>query len=140
MPRATFSVRMMLAAVTAVALPLAALTAKPSYLSGLGMMLLATAFPPLFWIGSWFGGRYTRAFCIGAFAPAMVAAVFLAFSLITVIGPHTVAFDECLEIVAKLAEFYRFLLAFFWTAMPVIGLLCVVAAWTLEGHESPGGT
>lgn len=139
MPRPTFSLRMMLAAVTAVALPLAALTAKPTFLSGLAMMLLATAFPPLCWIGSWFGGRYTRAFCIGAFAPAVVAAIFLAFSLITVIGPQTVAFDECLAIVAKLAEFYRFLLAFFWTAMPIIGFLCVVAAWTLEGHESLDG-
>ncbi|HEV3342702.1 MAG TPA: hypothetical protein VG125_20185 [Pirellulales bacterium] len=137
MPRPTFSLKMMLAAVTAVALPFAALTAKPSYLSGLAMMLLATAFPPIFWIGYGLGGRYTRAFCIGAFAPAMVAALFLAFSLITVTGPQTVAFDECLAVVAKLAEFYRFLLAFFWTAMPVVGMFCVVAAWTLEGHESP---
>ncbi|HVX13165.1 MAG TPA: hypothetical protein VHC22_18415 [Pirellulales bacterium] len=101
------------------------------------MMLLATTYPPVFWIGSKSGGRYARAFCLGAFGPAMTAAVFLAFSLVTVNGPRTVTLGECLAIVAKLAEFYRFLLAFFWLAMPIVGLLCVVAAWTREGHETP---
>jgi hypothetical protein len=101
------------------------------------MMLLATAFPAIFWIGSKSGGRYLQAFSLGAFAPAMVAAVFVSFSLITVNGPQTVTIDDCLAVVAKLAEFYRFLLAFFWLAMPIVGFLCVVASWTLEGNKSP---
>jgi len=135
MSRPTFSLRMLLAAIAAIAVTLAALTAKPSFVSGLAMMLLATAFPPVFWIGSRSGGRYTQAFCLGALAPATIAAVFLAFSLIAVNGPQTVTLDDCLAVVAKLAEFYRFLLAFFWAAMPIIGLVGVVASWTLEGHE-----
>jgi hypothetical protein len=136
MSRPTFSFRMLLAAVAVFAMPLATLTAKPSPISGLAMMLLATAFPAIFVIGSRSGGRYLRAFCLGAFAPAMVAAVFLALSLVTVNGPETVTLDDCLAIVAKLAEFYRFLLAFFWTAMPIVGLMCIVATWTLECHDA----
>lgn len=137
MPRPTFSVKMLLGAVAAIAMPLATLTARPSFYSGLAMMLLATAFPAIFWIGSKAGGQYMRAFCLGAFAPAMVAVVFLAFSLITVNGPQTITLNEWVAIVAKLAEFYRFLLAFFWLAMPVVGLLCVAACWTFESNTSP---
>lgn len=132
----TFSLRMLLATVAAVAMTSATLTAKPSFFSGLAMMLLAMAFPPVFWIGSRAGERYVRAFCQGAFAPATMAAVFIAFSLITVNAPTTVTLNEYVLVVAKLAEFYRYLLAFFWTAMPIVGLVGVVASWTLEGHQS----
>ena len=66
----------------------------------------------------------------------MLAVVFLAFSLITVSGPQTVTFDACLAIVAKLAEFYRFLLAFFWISMPLVGLLCVAACWAFDRDDA----
>ena len=127
---------MFLAAIAAIAAASATLSARPSFFSGLGMMLLAMAFPPVFWIGSQSGERYVRAFCLGAFAPATMAAVFIAFSLITVNAPTTVTLDEYVLVVEKLAEFYRFILVFFWTAMPIIGLVGVIASWTLEGHES----
>jgi hypothetical protein len=96
------------------------------------MMFLATVYPPVFWIGAHCGGRYFRSFCLGAFTPAAVAVIFLAFSLITVSGPETVTFDACRAIVAKLAEFYRFLLAFFWCSMPLVGLLCLAARWAFD--------
>ncbi len=38
----------------------------------------------------------------------------------------------------KSPEFYRFFLAFFWAAMPIVGFLGGAAAWTREGHESSG--
>jgi len=133
--RPQFSLRMMFAAMTVIAAVLGALVPTPSWYSGLAMMLLSTAFPAIFWIGSRHGGRYARSFCLGAFAPAATAAVFLAFSLITVNGPQTVTFDDCLAIVAKLAEFYRFLLAFFWGSMPIVGLLGVLTQWVLGGAD-----
>lgn len=73
---------------------------------------------------------------MGAFAPAVIASIFLAFSLITVDGPESVTVDDCLAIVAKLAEFYRFLLAFFWGSMPIVGHLGVLTQWVLGGAEA----
>ena len=130
-----FSLRMMFAAVTAIAAALGALVPAPSWYSGLAMMLLATTFPAILWIGSQHSGKYTKSFCLGAFAPAATAAVFLAFSLITVNGPESVTLHDCLAIVAKLAEFYRFLLAFFWGSMPIVGLLGVLTQWVLGAGE-----
>ncbi|HVC93952.1 MAG TPA: hypothetical protein VND64_09685 [Pirellulales bacterium] len=133
--RPQFSLRMMFAAMTMIAAALGALVPAPSWYSGLAMMLLGTAFPAIFWIGARQGGSYARSFCLGAFAPVATAAVFLAFSLITVNGPQTVTFDDCLAIVAKLAEFYRFLLAFYWGLMPIAGLLGVLTQWVLGGAD-----
>jgi hypothetical protein len=131
--RPQFSLRMMFAAVAAVAAALGVLVPKPSWYSGLAMMLLANAFPAMLWVGVRQGKGYARSFCLGALTPALTAAVFLAFSLITVVGPETVTFAECLAIVAKLAEFYRFLLAFFWGSMSFGGLLGVLTQWVFEG-------
>lgn len=136
MPRPTFSLKLMLASVPAFAAPLAVLTPEPTFWSALGMMFLATVYPPVLWIGSQCGSRYFRSFCLGAFTPAAVVVVFLAFSLITVSGPETITFDACMAIVAKLAEFYRFLLAFFWLSMPLVGLLCVASCWACDRGDA----
>lgn len=132
MTRPTFSLKLMLAAVPAIAAPLAVLTHEATFWSGLGMMFLTTVYPPVFWIGAHCGGRYFRSFCLGAFTPATLAVIVVAFSLVPVSGLFTLTLDACIPIVVELAGFYRFLLAFFWCSMPLVGLLCLVACWAFD--------
>lgn len=126
----------MLAAVAIIAMPLATLAARPSSASGLAMMLLTVAFPPMCWVGSKCGGRYLHAFCLWAFAPALAAALFVSLSLVTMRGVLPETFNELLEVVEALAGFYRFLLVVFWGLMPLAGLLCMFVCWSLERRNS----
>src|SRR5258708_566285 len=73
--RVLFSIREMMATVALISAPLAACAAPASWFTGLAMLLLGMAIPPAFWIGWRFGTGYARAFCVGAFSPAMVVSV-----------------------------------------------------------------
>jgi hypothetical protein len=130
--RFQFSIRWIFAVTAIVGVALAALSAKPSWISGLLIQLIFLAMPGFVAVLLVAGRGYARAFAIGAVAPTLIG--------FAIAGRFLVGGDwifagtwRVLELAEYLfgqrADLIRFFAIFIWSATLIGGTVAVVIRW-----------
>jgi hypothetical protein len=130
-----FSIRSMLAAMAVIGLSLGAIAGKPSAVSGTLLLLMLSTSPAVIVIGIASGGRYLRAFCIGAFVPSAAGLVFVGkyvfgFYWHAHLGELSDRWISFLED-PSIGPHYRGPAAMVWCFALAGGLCCMAFRWLL---------
>jgi hypothetical protein len=136
-----FSIRLLILAVTLVAVILSVLVAKPSWPIGMCLILLTLVLPAGFVAGAMFGRGWLQAFSAGALIPGFVAPYVLLFiGLVSSMGPSIAAGTPTTPMWQRFAEAVcrfdcKFIVVGFWVAMLITGAICVLFRWLLDDTE-----
>ncbi len=120
----------MLVATTAIAVGLAALAAKSSWLSYMALMLLTITYTSLGVIAAVLSRGRLRVFCMGAAVPIAASAVVAGLIFINTFLGWAAVLDRFSEPVDENdSNILRWGLSAIWCFAPFNGLLCVFVHW-----------
>ena len=129
-----FSLRTLLAMIVAASITAAVLIAKPIWLAGLGLYILALIYPAVFLVGAITAERTRRPFCVGALLPASVGLTLVFAEVSAYLIKYQINSTELEHLqsaIGNLTLSYRLILAVTWAAMPLAGIVCSLANWLL---------
>jgi len=133
-----FSIRWIFAVTALVGLALAALSARPSWISGLLIQLIFLAMPGLVATLLVVGRSYVRAFAMGAVAPALIGVpIVVSFSVVrglNLVGYLRSPYELAEYLFGGPAGVMRVLALFLWSATLLGGTAAVIIRW-LVGTE-----
>ena len=127
--RFQISLRGLLGGTAAIAAAVGALAAEPSRLSGVAVLLLACAFPAAFAAGVVSSRGAWRAFCAGAILPAGIGFYLTSAHFYGIVSLEQVPliFEAARD--AMVNASLRSLVALYWTAMLIMGLMAAGFHW-----------
>jgi hypothetical protein len=127
-----FSLRMMLAAVAVVAVTVAVVIAKPTWQSGLGLVLLSMFYTALFLTGALTADQARRVMFVGALIPAVACLALIVAHISAFLFKFTGWENEMAHLRGLLSEMgrhYRLISGFLWGSMPFFGAICGLLNW-----------
>ncbi len=127
-----FSLRMMFAAVTAMAVLLYLLISAPAIVAAPALYLLNMLLMMFFLAGSLYAGENLKAFCRGAILPWFAYYLFLTFAEFSIVNVESVDLYEIAAAFGEAIGFFRFTTIFFGSTSLITGATTVAFKRLLE--------
>lgn len=128
--RLQFSIRFLLVATAAVAVPIAVLSREPTALSGAAAVMLAMMAAAMTCSAVCATSGYRRSFFVGGSIPAVLGAFYAMFSLLGIQWASYASLDEAAADIPFKAVF-----AILWASIPLAGLSGLAANYLVHPHQ-----